>query len=112
MDSAARTVSELNRFARSIDAGIMMEPSHTVIAVRLPHSRQTRHLDTILSMVDEDSFLVSAVHLHGCQAFRLSPDGNVAPVEDLFAAIAQALGLASIRVITTGHDDCTQHREQ
>jgi len=87
----------------------------SVIAVSLPRSRQTMHLDTVMTMVDRDTFLVSLEQLRQCAAFRLMPqaDGmHAIPVEDLFGEIARAVGLTAVRVIAVGGDDDTQCREQ
>ena len=89
--------------------------AHTVIAVLLPKGRPTMHLDTVMTMVDWDTFLVSPLHLRQCQAFRLIPRGGgvrAVAVDDLFREIARALGVAGVRVIPIGGDSCAQRREQ
>jgi arginine deiminase len=85
---------------------------HTVLAVCLPPGRQTMHLDTIMSMVDEDAFLVCLPLLTRCQVFSLSADGIARPVDDLFTSVAQALGVPRVRVVPTGGDHFAQRREQ
>jgi arginine deiminase len=88
------------------------DAANTVFAVCLPHHRQTMHLDTVMSMVDEDAFLVSEPHLAQCQVYRLSPDGRVQPVAELFDELAAAMGLPSLRLVTAGGDGLQRHREQ
>ena len=73
------------------------------------------HLDTVMTMVDHDTFLVSPAHLRQCAAFRLVPDASgvhVVPVDDLFREIAKAIGTPVVRIIPTGGDGDTQDREQ
>ena len=89
--------------------------ARTVIAVLLPKGRPTMHLDTVMTMVDWDTFLVSPLHLRQCQAFRLIPRGGsvgAVAVDDLFREIARAIGVTGVRVIPIGGDSCAQRREQ
>jgi arginine deiminase len=87
-----------------------------VFAVVLPKTRQTMHLDTVMSMVDGDTFLVSKPHYARCRTYRLAAGGGgqirATAVDDLFAAIAPTLGSRSVRVIDTGGDHVTAEREQ
>jgi arginine deiminase len=96
---------------------VRQDTARTVIAVCLPVGRQTMHLDTVLTMVAEDAFLTSPVHLDRSRAFRLEPRAGGAsvdahPVDDLPAEIARALRLPAVRMIGIGGDDVTQSREQ
>jgi arginine deiminase len=70
------------------------------------------HLDTVMSMVDDDTFLVSTPDLAQCQAYRLGPGGTVSAVDGLATALATTLGLPSVRIVSTGGDSLDQHREQ
>jgi arginine deiminase len=74
------------------------------------------HIDTVLTMVDHDTFLASVQHLAGCAAFRLklNRSGQVTPVavDDLFAELARALHLSTVHVVPTGGDGFDQRREQ
>ncbi|MFD4557858.1 arginine deiminase family protein [Streptomyces sp. NPDC058469] len=87
-----------------------------VFAVLLPNERRCMHLDTLMTMVDQESFLVSGVHRDQCHWFslRLNADATVraASLDDPFAALATSLGLSGIRLIETGDDDSTMQREQ
>ncbi|WP_234354477.1 arginine deiminase family protein [Streptomyces sp. NRRL WC-3618] len=87
-----------------------------VFAVLLPNERQCMHLDTLMTMVDQESFLVSGVHRDQCHWFslRLNADATVRAdsLDDPFTALASALGLRGIRLIETGDDEVTMQREQ
>jgi len=86
-----------------------------VIAVRLPKRRSAMHLDTVMTMVDRDAFTIYPELRGSLESYTLrpSPSGPVAEREaDLFAAIASALDLPSIRLIETGGDRYEAQREQ
>lgn len=86
-----------------------------VIAVTLPASRSTIHLDTVMTMVDRDAFTVFASLLDELDAYTLTPsqDGVRTRHEpDLFRAIARALGLPRVRLIHADTDSRTAQREQ
>lgn len=87
-----------------------------VIAVSLPTVRAYMHLDTVMTMIDRDAFCVfSGVH-DVMRAWSLRPAGEgsleVTPEPDLFAAIADALGLDRVRVVTSLGDEYQAEREQ
>ncbi|MFE9359615.1 arginine deiminase family protein [Streptomyces olivaceoviridis] len=77
-----------------------------VFAVLLPRARQCMHLDTVLTMVDGDTFLASGPHLSACRWFtlRLDRDGAVvaASVDDPLTGLARSLGLPAVRLIAAG----------
>lgn len=86
-----------------------------VIAVSLPASRSTIHLDTIMTMVDCDAFTVCPSLRDRLDAYALTPAraGIRARHEpDLFKAMALALGLSRLRLIETDADFRTAEREQ
>lgn len=91
-----------------------------VIAVQLPQVRAYMHLDTVMTMVDRDAFCVFPEVVEGMKAWSLRPrfddDGSpaveVTAEPDLFAALADALSLDRVRVITTGGDQYQAEREQ
>ncbi|MFD6169036.1 arginine deiminase [Streptomyces coeruleorubidus] len=87
-----------------------------VLAVSLPRDRQTMHLDTVMTMVDHDTFLVSRAHHQTCRWHELVLDrrGEVRarPADDGFALLADALGLPAVRVVDTGDDGFAVRREQ
>jgi arginine deiminase len=86
-----------------------------VIVAVVPPARSTIHLDTVLSMVDVDSFVGFAPFCRSADVYVLTPgtDGVRAQCCDgLFEAIAGALGLPAVRVIGSSDDPCTAEREQ
>jgi arginine deiminase len=96
---------------RLFDAGAARQ----VIAVVLPAQRSSMHLDTVMTMVDRDAFTVYPELRDAMVGFTLTPDGDgvhVAREEELFTAIAAALGLDSLRLFETGGDSFESQREQ
>jgi arginine deiminase len=86
-----------------------------VIAVMLPASRATIHLDAVMTMVDRDAFTVCPALLGRLDSYTLSPSrtGLRARHEpDLFRAIAHALGLGRVRLAYNQADAHTSQREQ
>ena len=86
-----------------------------VIAVTLPASRSTLHLDTIMTMVDRDAFTVSPSLVEQLDSYVLTPapTGLRARHEpDLFSAIAHALDLPRVRLIHADADSRIAQREQ
>jgi arginine deiminase len=82
-----------------------------VLAVDLPKQRSMMHLDTVLTMVDADAFTFYP-GIAEAPTYRLTPDGGVAPCEDLFTAIGSTLGVTDLRLIPTGGDRFEAEREQ
>ena len=87
-----------------------------VIAVELPKARAFMHLDTVMTMVDVDTFVAYPLVAESLRAWSLTPGaGNIPVVREeprLFDAIRDALGLDAIRVLTTGGDRIEAEREQ
>jgi arginine deiminase len=89
--------------------------AHRVIAVVLPRQRSAMHLDTVMTMVDRDAFTIYPDLRESMDAYslRAGRDGVQADREpDLFAAVADALDIASLRLIETGGDHYEAQREQ
>src|SRR5947209_20067567 len=66
-------------------------------------------------MADRDAFTVAPALLHSLQAYGLSPARGrvrVKPAGDLFAEVADALGLPGVRIIYANGDRGTAQREQ
>ena len=88
-----------------------------VVAVELPRQRAFMHLDTVMTMVAPDTFVAYpgvAEHLR-CWSLRADGAGgrpHVSAEEDVFTAIASALGRGSLHVLTTGGDAVEAEREQ
>lgn len=89
-----------------------------LVALMLPHSRAFMHLDTVLTMVDAETFTKYA-GLSMLSSFTVEP-GDTAmelrvtshPPEDMHRVIAAALGLDTIRVLTPRQDVHAAEREQ
>lgn len=91
--------------------------SRRLIAVELPRSRAFMHLDTVLTMVDRDAFIAYPGVADKLRTWSLRPGGGdeppvVTPESGVFTAVADALGLDAIRVLTTGGDAVEAEREQ
>ena len=88
-----------------------------VLAAELPRERAFMHLDTVLTMIDLDSFLVYPGVLDDLRAWAVRPgDGDrelvIEPQPNLLEAVGTALGVGSLRVLTTGGDQLEAEREQ
>ncbi len=92
--------------------------ARTIVALDMPKRRAFMHLDTVMTMVDADTFTQYAglgmlrsytiEPAEGSQALRVSDH----PPEQMHSAIAAALGLKEIRVLTATQDVHSAEREQ
>jgi arginine deiminase len=89
-----------------------------IVALSMPQSRAFMHLDTVMTMVDGETF-TKYVGLGMLPSYTIEPgDGpgelkiTTHPAEDMHGAIARALGLDSIRVLTPTQDVTSAEREQ
>jgi arginine deiminase len=88
-----------------------------VIAVSLPPSRAFMHLDTVMTMVDVDTFVTYPGVLDDLRAWTITPgdaDGEIVVTAqpDVFTPVKQALGLSHVRLLSTGGDETEAEREQ
>jgi arginine deiminase len=96
-----------------------------VIAVQLPKSRAFMHLDTVLTMIDTATFVrypdLDPATLRTWQITPADPEEvvehntaglHVEAREDLFATIAEALGLDAVTVLAADEDTRAAQREQ
>jgi arginine deiminase len=86
-----------------------------MIVLRLPASRSTIHLDTVMTMVDRDTFTVFRSLLDQLDAYVLTPgrSGLHARHEaEPLVAIARALGVGRVRALREDADHATAQREQ
>ena len=96
-----------------------------VIAVQLPKSHALMHLDTVLTMVDVDTFVrYPYLDPESLRPWVITPADPEEIVErdaaglhieqrdDLFATIADALGLDKVRVLSADEDLRAAQREQ
>jgi arginine deiminase len=89
-----------------------------VVALAMPHKRAFMHLDTVMTMLDDHTFtqyagmpmLPSYTVEPGDHDKELKVTAN--PPEDMHRAIAGALGLDGIRVLTPTQDIRAAEREQ
>ncbi len=87
-----------------------------VVAVELPKSRAFMHLDTAMTMVDHESFVVYPYLSPDFRSFTLTPDGagrlRVEENASLWGAVAGALGIGRVRVLSAEADIRSAEREQ
>jgi len=106
------TPTAVELYARRLfDAGA----AERVIAVAMPAQRSSMHLDTVMTQVDRDAFTIYPELREQLRGYSLRPGATgptVSPERDLFAAIADALGVPSIRLLETGGDSYEAQREQ
>jgi arginine deiminase len=96
---------------RLFDAGA----AERIIAVAMPAQRSSMHLDTVMTQVDRDAFTIYPQIRDELVGFSLTPgptDLVAERADDLFAAIAQALGVDRLRLFETGGDEYEAEREQ
>jgi arginine deiminase len=117
--SERTTAAGVERLARQLFAGGEVE---RIVAVRLPESRSMMHLDTVMTMVDPGTFTKYA-GLGMLPTYTVEPgDAGSDPGKELTVtdhapeqmhdAIAAAMGLPEIRVLTTEQDVHAAEREQ
>ncbi len=87
------------------------------MAVELPRARSYMHLDTVMTMLDRDAFLVYPGVVEDARTWSITPGDApaklvVTPRSNLFDAIASAIDLDAVRVFTTGGDAMEADREQ
>lgn len=92
--------------------------ARTIIALDMPKRRAFMHLDTVMTMVDQDTFTQYA-GLGMLRSYTIEPgDAGQSlrvtdhPPEQMHSAIAAALGLQDIRVLTATQDVHAAEREQ
>ncbi|WP_328536155.1 arginine deiminase [Streptomyces sp. NBC_00344] len=92
--------------------------AHTIVALDMPKRRAFMHLDTVMTMVDADTFTQYA-GLGMLRSYTIEPGGGESELrvtdhapEQMHRAIAEALGLKDIRVLTATQDVHSAEREQ
>lgn len=87
-----------------------------VIATSLPPLRSFMHLDTVITMVDRDAFVIYPDIVPSLRAWTLEPCGNgeltVSAETGLLSAITRSLDVDSLRLFSTGGDELEMEREQ
>ena len=113
--SERTTAQGVERVARRLfDAG----SASKIVALSMPQKRAFMHLDTVMTMVNEDTF-TKYVGLGMLPSYTIEPGDTEKelkvsphPAERMHDAIAEALGLSSINVLTATQDVHAAEREQ
>ncbi|HET7517333.1 MAG TPA: arginine deiminase [Actinomycetes bacterium] len=97
---------------RLFDAGVL----DTLVAVELPKVRAYMHLDTVLTQVDRDAFVVYPGLRTQMRPFVVTPGPgrhlDVRAEDELFATLARVLDVPRIRTFETGGNEMLAAREQ
>ncbi len=89
-----------------------------VIACQLPRERASMHLDTVFTFCDRDLVTVFADVATSIRAFSLRPGEREGTIDvrleerPFLDVVAEALGLAKLRIVETGGDAYEAEREQ
>jgi len=88
-----------------------------VIAVELPFSRAMMHLDTVMTMVDRGTFVLYPYLDPRLRSWTVTPgdsgtDLKVTLNDNLWATVAEVLGVDKVTVLTTNEDARAAEREQ
>lgn len=89
-----------------------------VLAFDIPSTRAFMHLDTVLTQIDRDKFLVHPTILDSLQIFELVPGKNGEPEarcvgESVEAVLAEAVGVEQVTLLRCGGgDQIAAQREQ
>jgi arginine deiminase len=113
--SERTTPQGVERLAAKLFAG---GTASRIVALSLPQKRAFMHLDTVMTMVDEETF-TQYVGLGMLPSYTIEPGDTekelsvtAHPPEDMHQAIAAALGLDRIKVLTATQDVKSAEREQ
>lgn len=113
--SERTTAAGVERLARTLFAGGEVD---RIVALRLPRTRAQMHLDTVLTMADPETF-VQFAGLGMLPSYTVRPGGSPDrmdvtdhPPERMHDAIADAMGMDKIRVLTPEQDVHSAEREQ
>ncbi len=88
-----------------------------VVAIELPHSHAFMHLDTVMSMVDRDTFVLYPYFDRNLRSWTIQAgdepgDLSIARNHSLWQELAEILGVPEIKVLTTDEDVRAAEREQ
>lgn len=89
-----------------------------VIAVPIPRAHAMMHLDTLMTMLDERTFILSsALDPARLDGYMISPDEGddrlaIGPALPLRHLLGEALGVEGLRLLTTEQDARAAEREQ
>lgn len=88
-----------------------------IIAVDIPEARSSMHLDTVLTMLDIDKFSVYPEVMRGLRAWSMRPGDAKGEIvverePDFIQAVANALDIEEVQLLTTGGNEYEAEREQ
>jgi arginine deiminase len=88
-----------------------------VVAIELPHSHAFMHLDTVMSMVDANTFVLYPYFDRHLRSWTISPGEQpdqltITRNNSLWKTLAEILGVEEITVLTTNEDIRAAEREQ
>ncbi len=113
--SERTTPQGIERLAQRLFA---KEAAQRIVALAMPQKRAFMHLDTVMTMVNEDTFTKYA-GLGMLPSYTIEPGDTekeltvtAHPADDMHQAIAAALGLDDINVLTPTQDVHAAEREQ
>ena len=89
--------------------------AHTVIAVELPARRAMMHLDTVMTMIDEATFVRYPYLDRRVRSWTLKAGDTGLEItrnHDLWQSLAEALDVDKVTVLTTDEDMRAAEREQ
>jgi len=96
--------------------------AHTVIAVEIPRSHAMMHLDTLMTMLDQATFVLYPYLDRNLQSWTVTADEGqtadgmqqlrVRHNPDLWDALTEALAVPEVTVLTTDEDIRAAEREQ
>lgn len=113
---SARTGAEgIERLAERLFGGT--DHVREVLVIQIPFTRAFMHLDTVLTMVDRDTFTIFPEIRHKLALYRLTPSKrggiSIEPLDSLEKSLKESLGVPAVRLIESGGgDDMTAAREQ
>jgi arginine deiminase len=108
------TPQAVEQLARSLFAA---SAADRLLAVELPKRRAFMHLDTMMTMVDHDTFVVFPGVVDDLRSWLLRPgdeDGDLVaePQTNVFATLRLLCDVDDLHLLTTGGDDMEAEREQ
>jgi arginine deiminase len=92
--------------------------ANRLVAVQLPAACAYMHLDTVLTMVDRDTFVIYPGLADSLRSWTLRPSDtretgfDVTPNSDLATTLAEALDLDKVRMLSAPQDIRNAEREQ
>jgi arginine deiminase len=91
--------------------------AHTVVAVELPRSHATMHLDTVMSMVDRATFVVYPYFDRDARSWTITAGeepgtSGVRANHDLWHTLAELLEVPEVTLLSTDEDIRAAEREQ